>query len=227
MDTLSSAVEARVFDVVKKGGYDQDQVDRFMERVADAALALEETLTASHATIRSLERQVENSKSAERAIDVAFVAASETRDRLIEDAEHRAEAILESARARAHDLSAPHRELEAERKTVDELRARIERTRRDAVAEAASLVEAARAQAQLITADARRDALAALEESKKEANDWIEQAQAEHQRVTLMLRGLKAAVRDMLDDAAEQNDAIRVVLDEDVPEGEQSVRLPG
>ncbi len=226
MDTLSSAVEARVFDLVRKGGYDSDQVDRFMARVAESALALEEQLTASHAKIRGLERQLAETKSADRAVDVAFAAATDARDRLLEDAEKRAQAILEKAKREADDLSGPRQELELQRKEVDEHLARAERVGRQADQEADRLLEAARTQAERIEAEARRDALAALEESKKEAQDWVQQAQAEHQRVALMLRGLKAAVRDMLDEAAEQNEAIKVVLDEDVPEDRSSVRLP-
>ena len=41
-----------------------------------------------------------------------------------------------------------------------------------------------------------------------------------------MLRGLKAAVRDMLDEAAERNEAIDVVLTEETPKKPASVRLP-
>ena len=226
MDTLSSAVEARAFDPVRKGGYDREQVDRFMARVAESALTLEEQLTASHAKIRGLERQLAETKSADRAVDVAIMAASDARDRLIEDAEKRAQAIMEKAKKEADGLLGPRRELEMERQAVDELLARAERTGRQADEEADRLLEAARTQAERIKAEARHDALAALEESKKEAQDWVQQAQAEHQRVALMLRGLKAAVRDMLDEAAEQNEAIKVVLDEDVPEDRASVRLP-
>ena len=57
METLSSAIEARVFDSVRKGGYDRGQVDRFMTKAAAASLDLEEQLTAAYGQINGLERQ--------------------------------------------------------------------------------------------------------------------------------------------------------------------------
>ena len=226
MDTLSSAVEARVFDEVKKGGYDREQVDRFMARVAEAALGLEERLTASHAKVRSLERQLDGTKDADRVVDAALLAATDSRDRILDDAERRARGIIANAQREADELLAPRRELEVRQREVDELIARAERAARQADDEADRLLESARHQAERITAEARRDALAAIEESKREAEDWVHEARAEHQRVALMLRGLKAAVRDMLDEAVERNEAIKVVLAEDVVGDPTSVRLP-
>ena len=226
METLSSAIETRVFDVVKRGGYDTGQVDRFLERAAAMALELEEQVTAAHAKVNGLERQIAGTKNAEHAVGVAYIAASEAKDRMIEDAEKRARTILQRAEAEAADLTTPRRELEAQRKEVDELLQRAEYARTRADAEAEQLLAAARKQAERIVAEARRDALAAIEESKLEADDWVQQARAEHQRVALMLRGLKAAVRDMLDEAAERNEAIGVVLTEEAPDKPASVKLP-
>lgn len=227
METLSSAVEARVFDSVKKGGYDLDQVDRFMARVADEALSLERQLTAAHAKIRGLERHLEGTKETDEAVGAAFLAAADAKDRILEDAERRATGILAQARAEASDLSTPRRALEIQQKEVDELLARAETARDRADEEADGLLAAARKQAERIVAEARRDALAAIEESKQEAEDWVEQVRAEHKRVALMLRGLKAAVREMLDDGAERNEAINVVLGEDTHVEPASVQLPG
>lgn len=226
MDTLSAAVESRVFDVVRKSGYDAAQVDRFMRRVAEAALEIEEELTANHAKIQGLERQLGLTKNAEAAVGVAFMAAAETKDRLMEDAERRAHEIVERARRDADDLSQPRRDLELKRREVNELAAHTELVKAKADDEADQLLGAARKQADRIVAEARRDALAAIEESKKEADDWLKQAQAEHQRVALMLRGLKAAVREMLDDAAEKNEAVGLVLGEETVAAQPSVRLP-
>lgn len=226
MEPLSSATEAREFEIVRKGGYDQDQVDAFMVRVAQLALELEEQLNAAHSKIHSLERQIGETKGAEQSVGKAFIAAADAKHHLIEDAERRARDIVEKALSRADDLQAPRRELDARRRRVDEMLAEAERTRDAVDAEADGLLEAARRQADRIVSEARRDALAAIDESKKEAEDWVRQAHAEHQRVALMLRGLKAAVRDMLDTAAGEHEAIKVVLAEEVEAADTSVRLP-
>ena len=226
MQPLSSATEAREFEIVRKGGYEPEQVDRFMARVARAALELEEQLNAAHAKIHSLERQIGETKGAEKSVGKAFIAAADAKHHLIEDAERRARDIMEKALSRAEDLETPRRELEARRRRVDELLAEAERSREAVDTEADGLLEAARRQADRIVSEARRDALAAIDESKKEAEDWVRQAHAEHQRVALMLRGLKAAVREMLDSASVEHDAIKVVLAEEEVTADTSVRLP-
>ena len=63
-------------------------------------------------------------KDADRAVGVAFLAAADAKDRLIEEAERRAKFIVDRAWLDAAELSVPRRELETERKEVDELRAR-------------------------------------------------------------------------------------------------------
>lgn len=225
MQPLSSAIEARNFDTTRKGGYDSDQVDGFLDRAAAASLELEEQLDATYARIHTLERQLGDTKEAEQAVGVAFLAAADAKQSLIEDGESKAAAILEQARLEASDLSAPQRELEARRKRVEELIADTEQARARVDDEADELLGAARRQAQRMVSEARRDALAVIEESKKEADDWVHQARAEHERVALMLRGLKAAVRDMLDDAVEQHGSIRVVLAEEQEVAPASVRF--
>ena len=156
METLSSAIEARVFDSVRKGGYDRGQVDRFMTRAAAASLDLEEQLTAAYGQINGLERQVGETKDADRAVGVAFLAAADAKDRLIEEAERRAKSIVDRARLDAAELSVPRRELETERKEVDELRARAVQAKALVDEEADELLIAARKQADRIVAEARR-----------------------------------------------------------------------
>jgi DivIVA domain-containing protein len=224
METLSAAIEAREFDRVKKGGYDEGQVDRFMARAAGEALALERKVATAHAKIQTLERYLGETRDMEDAVGAAFVAAADVKNRIIDEAERRAEEILDQARAEASDLSRPHAELEKRFREVDELMAGARAARREADEEAERLLDAARARAERVIAEARQDALTAMADTKKEAEDWIHRTRAEHQRVALMLRGLKAAVRDMLDEAAERSEAIGLVLGEDKPPA--SVRLP-
>jgi cell division septum initiation protein DivIVA len=176
--------------------------------------------------VRSLERLLDGTKDADRVVDAALLAATDSRDRILDEAERRAQGIIAKAQREADELLAPRRELEIRQREVDELIDRAERAARQADDEADRLLESARHQAERITAEARLDALAAIEESKREAEDWVHEARAEHQRVALMLRGLKAAVRDMLDEAVERNEAIKVVLAEDVVGDPTSVRLP-
>ncbi len=255
MQPISSAVEAREFEMVRKGGYDPHEVDAFMERVVEAALEFEEQLTAAHSKIHALERQIEGTKDAEQAVGIAFLAAADAKHNLIEDAEKKAAEIIERARARAGHLEGPRRELEEQRARLESLRADLVESRATAEAEADEvrsaarleadrireeaeasrtatddeadrLLAAARRQAERIVTEARHDALAAIDESKREAEEWVQQARAEQQRVELMLRGLKAAVRDMLADATQRHEAIRVVLAEEDEETAERVRLP-
>jgi len=226
MDRLSGALEAREFEVVRRGGYDPAQVDAFMARIAREAFELEKELAVAHGKIHGLERRVEESRDAEQAVGVAFLAAADAKHNLIEDASKRAEEILERARREAASLDEPRRQLEARERAAAALLAEVEQARASADAEADQLLAAARRQAERIVAEARSDALAAIEESRKEAEDWIQQTKAEHQRVVLMLRGLKAAVRDMLDGAARSSDPIRVVLAETAQPAPTSVELP-
>lgn len=228
MQPLSSAIEAREFETVRRGGYDADQVDEFMRHVTARALELEEQITAAHSKINALQRQIDGTKEAESAVGIAFLAAADAKHHLIEDAEKRATEIIDRARRESETIRAPDPEMLAMRSEAKKILEEAKRRYESADTEAEDLLRAARKQAERTVAEARRDAIAAIEESKRDAQEWLDEARNEHQRLSLMLRGLKSAVREMLEEAEDSRPPIRLVLEDEIAEVEPTgVQLPG
>ena len=222
---LSDQLGETDFEVVRRG-YDPIAVTSFLNKLSEQARLLEAEVANANARVNALDRRLEERASNTSQVSAAFVAAADAKQALLEDAERQASRILEKARDQAARLSDPHEDVEQSRLQVAELMLQAKRRLADAEAEAAKITEAAKSQAEDVTTRSRTEALAAIQGSKHEAEQLLEHAQNEYRRVSLMLRGLKSAVREMITDGEATHDQIRVVLDEATASAKAPVALP-
>ena len=161
VDLSAAAVERKTFDVVKRKGYDPDQVTAFLHQVADAIDRAEAHVSTLKVRLREVEGQLHDaSRRADLASD-SFVAVAEVKQVLLAEAERRAAAILAGAYEGALDPSEVSERVAAE--TSDLARAVFAGVAGEAVspadhlgvAEADALLEAARRDADKMKAEAR------------------------------------------------------------------------
>lgn len=208
---LSDKLRESDFEVVRRG-YDPIAVSSFLTKLSEQARRLEAELANANARANALDRRLEERATNKQQVSAAFVAAADAKQALLEDAERQASRIIERAREQASRLSGPHEDVEQSRLQVAEMMLQAKRRLSNAEAEAAEIVEAAKLQAENVTTRSRTAALAAIEGSKQEAEQLLADAENEYRRVSLMLRGLKSAVREMIDEGERSHEAIAVVL---------------
>jgi len=208
---LSDRLVEADFEQVRRG-YDPIAVSSFLTKLSQRARQLETELANGNARYNALERRLNDSENNKSQVSAAFVAAADAKQALLEDAERQAGKILERARSQADRLSGPHEDVEQSRMEVADLMLQAKRRLNVAEAEASEIVAAARQQADEIIARTRNEALSAVTESKHEAERMLAEAENEYRRVSLMLRGLKSAVRDMIGEGEAQSEEIAVVL---------------
>jgi len=208
---LSDRLIEADFEQVRRG-YDPIAVTSFLSKLSETARKLEAELANANARFNALERRLKDSEANKSQVSAAFVAAADAKQALLADAERQANRILDRARDQAARLSGPHEDLEQTRREIADLMLQAKKRLSAAETEAAQLLEAAKAEADEITSRTRTNALSAVTESKAEAERMLADAKDEYRRVSLMLRGLKAAVRDIVARAEADHEEIRVAL---------------
>lgn len=214
---LSDKLRETIFEQVRRG-YDPIAVTSFLNKLSEEARQLEAALANANARVNALDRRLEERASNKNQVSAAFVAAADAKQGLLEDAERQANRIIDKARDQAARLSGPHEDVEQSRLQVAELMLQAKRRLAKAEADAAEIIDVAKHQAETVTTRSRTEALAAIEGSKKEAEQLLANAQNEYRRISLMLRGLKSAVRETIASGEATHDEIRVVLDESAAE---------
>ena len=204
----------------------EELVAEIVGKLSEQARRLEAELANANARNNALERRLKESETNKSQVSAAFVAAADAKQVLLADAERQAKKIIARAQDQADKLGGPHVEIEQSRREIADLLLQAQRKVTAAEEEAAKIVGAAQSEADDITARTRSRALSAVTESKTEAEQLLAEAQNEYRRVSLMLRGLKSAVRDMIASGESDHDSIRVVLDEaeSVPDGSISLQ---
>jgi cell division septum initiation protein DivIVA len=208
---LSDKLGETDFELVRRG-YDPIAVTSFLNKLSEQARQLEAEVANANARANGLDRRLDERDSNKHQVSAAFVAAADAKQALLEDAERQANRIIDRARDQASRLSGPHEDVEQSRLQVAELMLQAKRRVATAETESAEIIEAARRKAEDITTRTRTEALAAIEGSKQEAEHLLADAENEYRRVSLMLRGLKSAVREMIDSGEESHEEIAVVL---------------
>lgn len=221
---LSDRLVEADFEQVRRG-YDPIAVTSYLGKLSEHARKIEADLANANARNHALERRLKDADSNKSQVSAAFVAAADAKQALLADAERQANRILEKAREQAARLSGPHEDLEKSRHEIAELMIQAKRRASSAEAEADKIIAAARREADELTSRTRSTALSAVNESKAEAERLLAEAQNEYRRVSLMLRGLKSAVRDMIDRAETEHDEIGVVLADTAVGSESSLAL--
>lgn len=222
---LSDRLVEADFEQVRRG-YDPIAVTSFLTKLSDQARKLEAELANANARFNALERRLNDNESNKSQVSAAFVAAADAKQALLADAERQASRIIEKAKDQADKLGGPHVEVEKSRLEVAELMIQAKRKVTAAEEEAARIVDAAQTRADDLTASTRTQALSAVTESKTEAQRLLAEAENEYRRVSLMLRGLKSAVREVIRDGEASHEEIQVVLSESQTVADGSVSVP-
>lgn len=208
---LSDKLVEAEFEQVRRG-YDPIAVTSFLTKLSEQARQLEAELANVNARNNALERRLEEGQSNKSQVSAAFVAAADAKQALLADAERQANRIIEQAKDQADRLGSPHVDVEQSRMEVAELMLQAQRKVAAAEAEADRIVAAAQTKAEELTAQTRSQALGAVTESKAEAERMLAEAEDEYRRISLMLRGLKSSVREMLVTGAADHGDIHAAL---------------
>lgn len=116
-------------------GYNQEEVDEFLDRVADQMNRLEGETAALQARLRELDQMVEASRSTEEMLKKTLVTAQQAAEEAIATAKTKAEALVAEAEVRAQRANdeLKHRvataEEEVRRKTAEVERQQLARRR--------------------------------------------------------------------------------------------------
>ncbi len=108
-------------------GYDMDEVDEFLERVADEMLTLIQENKQLRERIEGLKRDLSAYREQERSFQKAIISAQQIADEMKEKSEAEAKRVLEQAREEADALlQQAHTEVATVERRLDELRAQKE-----------------------------------------------------------------------------------------------------
>lgn len=235
MQTLAQKIRAKEFTRARKG-LDIDEVKAFLAAIADEVEELESELRKETVRANSLERRVQSPHEAEGSLEAAFLAAAETKQKLMDEAQERARQIVIEAREEAEKLVATPKE-EARRTQEESTAILLQATERleSAQREAAAIEERARAEAAKLEAEAAERGRRAVDEADRRAQETIDAArheaairiaaaqressdiraelEAEHTELIERVRGLQTAVVGMLEHGAARSPDLAAVLD--------------
>lgn len=220
MDSLSARITAQRFETLKRGGYDPDQVDAHLRDMARQVESLELDMGAAATKITTLEKRIQGSQDADTVVQTAFLAAAETKAKMLEDAERKASEIISQAEQRAGRATGePPSDVAESRSKAQDILVNAEQQGLASREQADGVMGEAQREAARILETARRQAIITVTGSRTEAEEQTRTARAELEHVTDMLRTLKAAIMDGLDHAVEQSDELKLILDESLADG--------
>lgn len=160
------------------GGYRQEDVDAFLEEVERSYSQTLQDLSRSQESADDLRRQLDAIQLQKDQLTRAIVVAQETADRLVSEAESRAEQILQRAREEAAAL-----------------RAQAEAVLREAETRAEAALAQAQEQADGLVRQAEADAQRRLAEVRTEIESLESRMQAEKERLQAEMESELGAVR--------------------------------
>jgi DivIVA domain-containing protein len=152
MDALSTQIASRRFDIVKRG-YDTAAVESYLRKIGDQVAKLEDALRVTRTRLEELERRSNSfsTSSADTVVKTAFLAAADSKAKLIAEAEARASEIIAEAERKAASISGGSAAAADVESMLMEARRRLE----DAEHAATARREAAEREAVEIIAQAR------------------------------------------------------------------------
>lgn len=193
-------------------GYDREEVDSFLDSVVIAVRDIEDRNSALHAKVKALESELAARRQKSSSIEHAFLAAVEKKQRMLEDAEKRAEEILRRAESHAAS-SIDADDVEALRAQARLMLEQASQMLSDAERESAMIRSNAAAEGEEAVVQIRGEAERMLEAAEAEAAAIVAGAEQQHDRLAAALRLLQDAVGEMLTSGAERHEAIRAALD--------------
>lgn len=104
-------------------GYDEDEVDKFLDQIIDEYKALQSEIISLKEELAAANEQVGKVKHTEETIMKTLVSAQKTSERIIGEATHKAELMISSAESTAKNRLAQYqRELAEGQNRLDELK---------------------------------------------------------------------------------------------------------
>ncbi len=240
MQSLTDRIRGREFERTRKG-YDTDEVTRFLAKLADDVSELEANLRREGVRANALERKIQEPLQAEGNVEAAFLAAAESKQQLLDEAQDRAQEMISEARAEAARLvevpkMEAHRAQEEAAAILLQAKERLESASR----EASSIEERARSDSAQLEAESAERGRRAVEEADRRAQETIDAArheaairiaaaqressdiratlEAEHTELVEKVRSLQAAVVGMIEHGAARAPALAEVLETAEPD---------
>jgi DivIVA domain-containing protein len=215
MDLTASQVAAATFRTVRKG-YDPEEVDSFLQRVAKALEQSQQHATAMEARARAaVSRLQEYQATSEAGIDAAPEPSTEAQPEELHVAPDEAETI-------SRTLLLAQRTADT---TIAEARSEADRIRAEAKSEAESTIDSTREMSAKLLQDAREDARRASAAEREAAENEVESLKARREFLLGDVDQLEQFLvdqRERLRGAARQIEA----MCERVPAGLGAVRPP-
>ncbi len=235
MQSLAQRIRAKEFQRTRKG-FDPVEVDGWLATIADEVEDLEAELRRESVRANALERRVQSPQEAEGNLEAAFLAAAETKQKLIDEAQERARQIIIEAREEADRLVEVPK-TEARRAQEESMAILLQAKERleSATREATAIEERARSEAAQLEADSAERGRRAVEESERRAQETIDAArheaairiaaaqressdiraelEAEHDELIERVRALQTTVVGMLEYGAARSTDLAAVLD--------------
>lgn len=246
MQSLTDQIQNKEFKHARKG-LDKTEVASFLENVAEQVAELEAALRREGVRANALERKLDIPLQAEDTVEAAFLAAAESKQHLLDEAQERVQKMITDARAEASKLvRVPKSEAKRARTESAAILLQAQERLENASREAASIEERAEAATTQLEAESAERGRRAVEEADRRAQETIDAArheaairiaaaqressdirstlEAEHAELVEKVRSLQAAVISMMEVGAARSPALAAVLDseETEPETENS-----
>lgn len=236
MQSLTNQIRAKEFTRSRRG-FDADEVSQFLEKLAENVTELESSLRKEGVRANALERKIQAPLQAEDNVEAAFLAAAESKQHLLDEAQDRADEMIATARGEASRLVEVPK-MEARRAQEESTAVLLQAKERleTATREAVSIEERARSDAAQLEAESAERGRRAVEESDRRAQETIDAArheaairiaaaqressdiratlEAEHVELVEKVRSLQAAVVGMIEHGAARSPALAAVLDQ-------------
>ena len=240
MQSLTDQIRGKEFARSRRG-FDAEEVTAFLQRLAEEVSDLEADLRREGVRANALERKIQVPLQAEGNVEAAFLAAAESKQQLLDEAQARAEEMITDARSEvARLVEVPKSEaLRAQEESTAVLLQAKERLD-SAAREAASIEERARSESTQLEAESAERGRRAVDEADRRAQETIDAArheaairiaaaqressdiratlEAEHTELIEKVRSLQAAVVGMIEHGAAHSPALAAVLEPTEPD---------
>lgn len=99
-------IREKCFEKARIGGYAMDEVDDFLDELANAAAASQKEIATLNAKMKYLADKIREYQGSEEAMNMALVSAQKLAKNIEEDARAKAEALVASAQKEADEILA-------------------------------------------------------------------------------------------------------------------------
>ena len=99
-------IREKCFEKARVGGYNMDEVDMFLDELADSAAASQKEIATLNAKMKYLADKIREYQSTEEAMNQALISAQKLAKSIQDDAQAKADALVASAQKEADDIVA-------------------------------------------------------------------------------------------------------------------------